>query len=282
VVPFNKIDPKYNSPLLDEISVSYEKELFADFRASAEFYYKRSHRNTWDIGMNPEGGLDSQANYVLYETEPITGYPVYDKINDFYFAYRTNYPHRYSDYLAGQLVFTKRLSRRWMLDASVTLSSWKEHYKGDFTNPQNIVYYDLGANNSMNSRWQVKVSGLYQLPLDINLRTVFRAREGYVRGTYVSVYDIPNLGSASVLGDPTGSGKYGDERLPAFYELDLRIEKAFRVSDKARVTIGIDSFNAFNNAVVLSRQDLMTSTIFGRPTSILNPRLFRFGARFDF
>jgi hypothetical protein len=33
---------------------------------------------------------------------------------------------------------------------------------------------------------------------------------------------------------------------------------------------------------VLSRQDLITSTIFGRPTQILNPRVFRFGARFDF
>ena len=282
VAPFNKINPSYNTPYLDEVNFSYEKELISDFRASAEFYYKKSHHNTWDIGMNPDGTLDSKDNYVLYSTDPVTGFPVYDKVNDFFYTFRTNYPHRYSDYIAGQLVLTKRLSHRWMMDASVTLSQWKDHYKGDFTDPQNVTYYDLGANSSMNSRWQVKFSGLYQLPYGINVSTVFRAREGYVRGTYVTVSDIPQIGSRTVYGDPDGGGRYGDVRLPTFYQLDLRLEKVFRVSDRSRMTISADSFNSFNSALVLSRQDLITSTIFGRPTQILNPRVFRFGARFDF
>jgi hypothetical protein len=292
VEAFNKIDPKYNTPYLDELSLSYEKELFTDFRASAEFYYKKSHHNTWDIGMNPDGTLDSQLNYTLFGTDPVTQYPVYDKIADFYYTYRTNYHKRYADYIAGQLVFTKRLTRRWMLDASVTLSSWKDHYKGEYTDPQNVTYYDLGANSSMNSRWQVKISGLYQLPYDINLSTVFRAREGYVRGTYVRISDIPNIGSRSVYGNLDGGGKYGDQRLPSFYEIDLRIEKVFKVSERSRVTLSAESFNAFNSPLVLARQNLMssftwgdtpvTNVAFGRTTNILNPRVFRFGARFDF
>ena len=282
VSPFNKIDPDYNSPLLDELNASYERELFTDFRASLEFYYKKSHRNIRDIGMNPDGSLDSKENYYQYDTESNTGYPVYAKTNDFFYTYRTNFTKRFSEYIAGQLVFVKRLSNRWMLDASVTMSSWKDKYNGEYIDPQNLEYYDGAANSWMNARWQVKIAGLYQLPFSINFSMVFRAREGYVRGTYANFPDVPNVGNRAVYGGPGGGGKYGDERLPNFYEFDFRLEKVFLVTEKMRVTLAADCFNAMNYAHVLARQNLLTSTIFDRPTNILNPRVFRFGARFEF
>lgn len=281
VEPFNKIDSKFNSPLLDELTFSYEKELFTDFRASLEFYYKKAHRNIRDIGMNPDGTLDSRSNYYEDSTEPITGYPVYGKSEDFFYTYRTNFSKRHCKYYAGQLVLLKRLSKRWMMNASFTLSSWKEYYENDVIDPQNITYYDGAANSSMNSRWQFKLSGLYQFPFGVNLSMVFRAREGYVRGTYVMA-NRPNIGFARVYGNPDGGGKFGDERLPNFYEIDLRIEKPFQIAEKSRVILSADAFNAFNNDHVLSRQDLITSTIFDRPTRILDPRVFRFGVRFEF
>ncbi len=37
----------------------------------------------------------------------------------------------------------------------------------------------------VNSRWQFKLSGLYQLPWDISLTAVLSAQEGYVLGNYV-------------------------------------------------------------------------------------------------
>jgi hypothetical protein len=282
VAPFNKIDPDYNSPLLDELTASYERELFSDFRASLEFYYKKSHKNIYDIGMNPDGSLNSKDNYYQYSADPVTGYPVYSYYNDFFYTYRTNFTKRFSEYIAGQLVLVKRLSHRWMLDASVTISSWKEKYNGEFINPQNIPYYDGAANNWMNSRWQVKIAGLYQFPYAINFSMVFRAREGYVRSTYANFTDIPNVGTSAVYGSPGGGGVFGDERLPDFYEFDFRLEKVFSISEKMRVTIAADCFNAMNYAHTLAQQNLLTSDIYGRPTNILNPRVFRFGARFEF
>lgn len=283
VETFNKIDPNFNSPLLDELTASYEKELFTDFRASLEFYYKKAHRGIWDIPMAEDGTLETSGNYYVYRTEPITGFPVYAKTKNIYFySYRTNYAKRNSTYYAGQLVLVKRLSNKWMLDASFTYSSWKAHYEGEFIDPQNVTYFDGGANASMNSRWQFKLSGLYQLPLGINIGGVFRAREGYVRGTYLRVTGVPGIGTRTVYGNPDGGGKYGDMRLPAFYELDLRLEKVFQVSERSRVLLSADAFNALNYAHVLARQDLITSTIFGRQTRILNPRVFRFGVRFEF
>jgi len=287
ITPFNKINPDYNSPLLDEISASYERELFADFRASLEFYYKKAHQGIRDMGMNQDGELDSSSNYPLSGNEPITGYPVYGRVDDydFWYYFRTNFSKRHTKYYAGQLVLLKRLSNRWMMDASVTYSDWTEYYENEFIDPQNVEYYDGAANSSMNARWQLKLSGLYQFPFGINFSTVFRAREGYVRGTYANA-SRPGIGTRGIYGNPDGGGKYGDIRMPTFYEIDLRLEKAFQISEKSRVVISADSFNAFNYAHVLSRQDYIgragtPNEQFGRALRILNPRVFRFGIRFE-
>jgi len=281
VTPANRVDKNYNAPLLDEITLSYEKELFTDFRASLEFYYKKQHHNVWDKPMLIDGTLETNDNYYLADTELTTGYPVYGRERGYYYRFRTNFPNRYSRYLAGQLVLIKRLSNKWMLDASVTYADWKDFYKGDFTDPQNIEYYDGAVYSWLTSRWQAKLSGLYQFPLGINASWVFRAREGYVRGTYLYA-ERPGMGMEAIYGSPTGGGVYGDIRLPNFYELDLRIEKVIQVSETSRVVLAADAFNAFNNAHVLATQNLITSDIYGRTTKILNPRVFRFGIRYEF
>jgi hypothetical protein len=281
VAPFNRVDKNYNAPLLDEATLSYEKELFTDFRASLEFYYKKQHNNVWDRPMLFDGTLETKDNYYLAGNEPITGYPIYGRQEGFYYRYRTNYPNSFSRYLAGQLVLIKRLSNKWMLDASLTYADWTNFYKGDFTDPQNVEYFDGAAYSWMTSRWQAKISGMYQFPWGINGAWVFRAREGYVRGTYLRVAR-PGMGTGIIYGSPSGGGKYGDTRLPNFYELDLRIEKVIGVGERSRVVIAADAFNAINNAHALASQDLITSAIYGRTTKILNPRCYRFGIRYEF
>ncbi len=276
ITPANRIDPKFNSVLLDELTFSYEKEIITDFAARLEFFYKKSHRNIWDRAMDLDGTLEERSNYYDAGTEPETGQTIWGSIDDYYYEYRTNYKNRYSKYLAGQIVLTKRLSKRWMLDTSFTLSDWKYYYKDEYIDPHNVSYYDKAVSSSMNSTWQFKFSGLYQLPFGVNLSAVFRAREGYVRDTYVREYR-PNIGTQSFYDGPRG-----DNRLPTFYELDFRLEKVFTLSTTSRVVFAVDAFNALNSAHVLAQQNLITSDIFNRTTQILNPRVFRFGIRFEF
>ncbi|MBE0461304.1 MAG: TonB-dependent receptor [Candidatus Aminicenantes bacterium] len=288
----NKFDPDYNSPLLDELTISYEKELFTDFAARLEFFYKKQHNQTWTKGMLPDGTVEDSSNYYEVGTEPITGYPIYGRYQYFPYRYRTNYENRFERYLAGQLVLKKRLSGGWMMDASFTYSDWTRHYEGDYVDPQNFEYYDGGvvapeSSGSgvrgiyVNSRWQFKLSGLYQLPYGINLSGVFTAREGYVMPTDVLAYR-PGIGTRSVYGSPDGGGKFGDERLPAFWVLNFRLEKVFQVSDTSTVIFAVDGFNITNSAHTLKQQTRITASSFGDPLRILNPRVIRFGIRFNF
>ncbi|MFZ2052615.1 MAG: carboxypeptidase regulatory-like domain-containing protein [Candidatus Aminicenantales bacterium] len=288
----NKYASDYNSPLLDELTASYEKELFADFAARLEFFYKKQHNEEWTKRMLPDGTIEDSSNYYLAGTAPEVNYEYYGRTSFYPNQYRLNYPNRYTQYLAGQIVFTKRLSNKWMMDASFTYSDWKQHYKGDIVDPTNIEYYDggvvaPGSGGSgltgiyVNSRWMGKLSGLVQFPYGINFSSVIVAREGYVKLTDVRVYR-PGIGYGSIYGSPGGGGKFGDERLPTFWVINFRLEKLFQIGDAATVALGIDAFNVTNSAHALKQETRITSDNFGRDLRILNPRVFRFGARFSF
>ena len=68
-----------------------------------------------------------------------------------------------------------------------------------------------------------------------------------------------------------------DERL---YQLDFRASKMFRLGSR-RLQANIDLYNAGNASSILA-----INTTYGanwlRPTSILQGRLLKFGAQFDF
>jgi len=129
----------------------------------------------------------------------------------------------------------------------------------------------------VNSRWMVKFSGLYQMPYGFNIAGVFRAREGYIIRANELV-SIPGIGTRAIY----GPGKFGDIRLPTFWELDLRLEKVWSVTETSTVVFAVDAFNITNSAHVLKEQSRLTAATYGDPLRILNPRVIRFGIRFNF
>ncbi len=305
LVAMNRYDPDYNSPLLDELSVSYEKELFADFAARLELFYKKRHNQTWRRSINADGEYETEANYYVAGHDDTVDYDIYGRTDLYPYEYITNHQKMYDRYLGAQMVFTKRLSNRWMFNGSFTYADWRRYYEGEYlgviddiraTNMafgiNNQEYFDGGmvAPESggsgvrdifVNSRWQLKLSGMYQLPLGINFSGVFSAREGYVMPTNVLV-SMPGIGYGSLYGNPDGGGKFGDQRLPTFWVLNFRLEKVFNVSESSSVTLSADAFNVTNSAHALKKELRITADDFGQDLRILNPRIFRIGVRFNF
>jgi hypothetical protein len=300
----NKFDPHFNSPLLDELTVSYEKELFADFAARLEFFYKRRHREIWTQAMSGTGEIEGSDNYYLAGRDDSTGFDYYGRDRRFAYQYRTNHQKAFDRYLGGELVFTKRLSGRWMLNGSVTYSDWRRYYKGEYLGviddlsyrsiynlgPNNQAYFDggvvapeSGGSGSegvyVNSRWSAKLSGLYVLPLGITLSGVVIARDGYPMRPY-NIVNLPGIGDENIYGNP--GGKFGDKRLPAFWIANFRVEKNVRVTDTSSVTLAFDAFNVTNSALSLKKEASLTASYYSRDLLILNPRVFRFGVRFNF
>jgi len=291
----NRFDPDYNSPVLTEITLSFEKAFGDDLAMSVNAYYKKRNNLTWTKGLFTEtGAMDSKENWYLGGTYTFTS----GKTADYYLryqrpnaSYRTNHSSdAYTEYKALQLVFSKKMADGWMLDASFTYSDWTSTSAMDETfDMTNFDYFEGGvvAPESggsgitgiyVNARWQFKLSGLYQLPYGINVTGVFQAREGYVIPYYEQVYR-PGLGWTNMY-EP--DKKFGDDRLPTFWMLNLGIEKSFKVSEFTTVTLFADGYNVTNNAITMKVNSRLGTSTTDEILRVLNPGVFQFGIRVSF
>jgi hypothetical protein len=101
---------------------------------------------------------------------------------------------------------------------------------------------------------------------------------------------MPYYRSNVNAGDPLGLKRVlvvsdvTDFRLPAVSSLDLRVEKAIPFG-RTRLMLDLDVFNVANSATVLGQQydlRLTGATGFNQVLEIMDPRIFRIGARFTF
>jgi hypothetical protein len=134
----------------------------------------------------------------------------------------------------------------------------------------------------------VKLIGVYPLPWqDIQVAATFQSLPGpqiTASRTYTNGEIQPSLGRPLATGlagtaavPLIAPGTMYDERL---YQLDFRASKIFRFGQR-RLQANVDIYNAGNASSVLS-----INTTFGpnwlRPTGVLQGRLVKFGAQFDF
>ena len=255
----------------------------------------------WDGDM---GEADDHPYY--YTTNSYNGYDPsayspYDRV--------MKRPDYYQDYWGFDLIFNKRLSNRWMLNGSFTFQNQKVHYGDEgYMSATNLwaldkrVYspYQGGASGKINqytySPWMLKVAGLYQLPYGVNVSFNFQARDGWLIRERVTVYDyrIPNSRSRS---HTLYLKQFGNESLPVFYKLDLRLEKVLNVGDVGKVYVMVDCFNVLNSTIENRRYQSDWGTVYiytdnstsfspsataGSLNEVLNPRMLRFGVRFEF
>ena len=212
----------------------------------------------------------------------------------------------YRTYLGLDLAVTKRLSHRWFLNASLTLQDQRVHWGDSYIDPTNQwavdgkSYGNWGSGSGgkvsvqMYSRWLAKFSGLYQLPWGFDVSATLHAREGwkipnYITLAYANSESWPGLYRSNTvyLQNLTKDG------LPVFSNLSFRIEKRISLGT-GRMVLMADVFNALNSAVVNRAYDAYLGTYYvdteefsANPfnrlyNEILNPRVWRFGIRFEF
>jgi len=219
----------------------------------------------------------------------------------------------YHTYKGLDLVLNKRLSHKWYMNASVTLQGQNSYWGSDYFNPTNKWAYDGqpygdwgGAASGkvavlMYTRWMVKISGLYQLPWGFNVSGTFNAREGWKIPNYFRLYNdnAPNYSA----GYNVDIYKQNDteDALPTFYNLTLRLEKLINIGSAGRLYIMVDAFNLLNSNMpirsyskndgyaymrlvdgVYEQYSSYTYANNGVLNEILNPRILRIGARFEF
>lgn len=284
------IDKDYKSALTDELLFGIEREIIKNFSLGANLIFRRNHRTSWKILHDKETGWTvSPANYI----GPIQGSLTYEgKTYSYEYwtldRYRppgrilTNRPDYHTNYTGLEVSAVKRLSHNWMMNASFTLQKNILHY-GDrgYNDPTNKDKYE-GRPVFGNVQWMAKLSFLYQLPWGFNISLFAHAKQGYAQSRRIMVWTperaAVGLGAIKFI----DIEKYGEWRLPTFYNMDLSLVKDFRMGKYGTLSLQVDAFNLFNFNHVLYRYLTVNSPRYNEVWSILNPRVIRLGLRYKF
>jgi hypothetical protein len=191
----------------------------------------------------------------------------------------------YQIYKGVDLTLNKRFSNRWQMAASVTIQDnpgFLLEGSAACTNPTGCEYQD---GRSTISRYVFKAQGSYTLPWDIAASANFNMNQGATRTLSIN-------GPGAVYGGTTGTITYNTLtqanvdtfRFDAVKLLDIGVQKTFRIGGgRNRVKLMLDGFNMFNVNTIQSYVSGNQSVAgFTQPSTIVAPRVFRFGASLSF
>ena len=218
----------------------------------------------------------------------------------------------YNTYTGIDFVLNKRLSNKWFMNASVTLQDQRNHWGTNFLDPTNQWMSDGkpyglwggGASGKtavlMYTRWMAKISALYQLPYGFDVSGTINAREGWKVPNYFYMYDYDAPNPANAWTTAIYTQEVTEDSLPTFYNVTMRLEKRINIG-AGRMYLMADVFNLLNSAIVNRSYDAYFGDAYVtngvqatgegeywvNPTNrtlneILNPRIWRFGVRFEF
>jgi hypothetical protein len=293
-----KVDPSLRMDTTNEFLVSFDRQIGSQFAVSASYIWRKYSNFAWSDTTNW-----SAANYekVTY-TPASTACPANARCNtvNYYqptsqiptaYVY-TNRPDYWRGYQGFEVTGRKRMSHRWSANISYSHNDAPVHYDSAaaYEDPTNVENLNGGqyapestssgiGNVFVNAKWIFRASGVYATPLwDINVSGFYNARSGYPFIQSILTGTRPfSAGTATVYLDVLG-----DNRLPNFQTLDFRVDKAFTLYNRVKIVPAMDIFNLFNGATSLSIRGTQNASNANTISSILAPRVIRFGARVTF
>ncbi len=302
--PVYKNDPNIQMEHTDEFVVSFDRQLGPEFAVGASYIWRKSSNFRWTWTTDSTFAMDSwtTANYAgpfTFTPNPSTcASGALCNAVEYYsptsavpsYGYYTDNPAYYRKYQGVELYARKRMSNRWMMNASLSYNDAPIYYPaGSYQDPTGIPQSNGGQyapqstssgidNVFVNSKWIGRLSGAYQLPWwDIGVAGFLNVRGGFPLLQYVTTGDRGNGASTASVYLAT----IGDVRLPSVTQLDLRFDKQITIS-RIRATASVDIFNALNANTILAERRQQNSTNANTVSAILAPRVLRFGVRVTF
>ena len=293
---FVTVDPNLSRPTANEISTSVEHEVRQGLSARAAYVYKNI-RNEWreidaarlplytvpfnfnDIGNDGVAGT-SDDNIVQLIDRPLTA-----PTNRVY----TNPDEGgTADFHTAEISVNRRFAGKWMLLAgagytwfnqihdmlsATAVTATAGNTRTFFYRPSQLRFGDNGYEQS--TGWGYKLTGRYLLPWQFGVSGSLRVQSGGQWGRVTSV-NFPGDGAQNIRMEAVDTN-----RAPNVSLLDFRFDRTFRFGKFGKAVGQIDVFNVMNSGTVTVFRTL-TGATFKEVTGILDPRVVRFGLRFDF
>ncbi|MBN1223243.1 MAG: hypothetical protein JXB23_08325, partial [Candidatus Aminicenantes bacterium] len=283
------VDPNLKAPYSDLFTIGIEREIVPDLSLGIQGVYKKTKNDMsfWNVGA-------------IYEQVPLVSpdngetYMVYNQTNLGANEYIITNPPDFGLTYKGIIIdIGKRYSHNWLLNASVSYSRSEGLgiQSTDYNNYQSSVIAHVGysvgrdRNNYLNADglmtndrpWHFKLQFAYNFPFDILFGAHFQYMSGRPYIYYVRVY--PDQGVRTIIAEPRNN----DDRFDSISQLDLRLEKTFRIYNNVRFSAMVDVFNALNAGTVLYwASHRFYSSSYQVPSRMMTPRQFQIGLKIQF
>lgn len=290
------------APYENQFTLSLERELFQDWSLTARGIYKEKLNILEDAdttGIDMDALLnDGTIRWTNWQEVPVVD-PETQQTLHFWEKIDPLLPSKYAlinvpgqsrKYKALELILKKRFSKGWMMEASYILSKLEGLFNTDFDATSGITAFYDNPNTHVNAvgrlgndrRHYFKLLTMVKGPWGINISGMAEIFSGnpYSRLLTSAQEGVYLSGDAS---ESIIAGKRGEYVLPTRFNLDLALEKEFKIKS-LRFTVFANAFNLLNQGKATGVENTTShpSREFGRMTSINAPFYARVGARLDF
>jgi hypothetical protein len=195
----------------------------------------------------------------------------------------TNVP-AVNDYYTWEITGNRRMTAGWSLMASYSITWNRENLSspGAAANPVRSANSPLSPNDVINAGddgryhyalWNAKVHAVIPGPWHMQFSPLVRAQAGQPFGrTFVATM---NYGSQRVLAEPLGT-----QTQDVVAIVDARAERIFTLSGRSKISAQLDFYNLLN----ANPEDFISwssGSSYLRPSSVIPPRIVRFGVKVD-
>ena len=302
VTTANTVDPNLKNDRTDEIILGVDHQVGAGFAVGANYIWRR-YTNFQFFDVN---GLQSSDYTAVSYTAPASSCPASQAARcptvtyyqpNFQLPTITNLTNFSTDqfnraFNGLEVTGRKRMSNHWLMNTSYAFNSTivNNGYTGAAANtvsedPTNLALrngyqYDYATAGSglgnvyVNAKWLFKLSGLVNLPWDVNASAFYNARQGYpFEPSIQSPSRINGAGIATVLLDGVGTN-----RLPNYQNIDIHFDRPVKVGT-VRFVPSLDVFNLMNGNTVQALQRTQNAATANNISAVLAPRVARIGVR---
>ena len=282
-------DPDIKRPFEMEYVVRLEHQLAPGVSVSGGYFRRGFHRLI--RSTNLAAGLSDYTPLAITSPlngESITIYSLSPAKLGLVNIIDTNSSANTQTYNGFEGSFDARLNKRLTTFGGITVGRTIAKTCDVLDDPNLLRFCDQTA-LSIPFQAQYKLSGAYQLPVGFQASGVFASYPGLPlnasTGTWLGTVNYlvnkaiaPGLTQSQVTVPLVAPG--GSSYFNRLSQLDLRVAKSVRI---ARVNLqgALDVFNALNASTVFNQIQTFGSAL-GRPTDVIQGRVFRFGAQVKF
>jgi hypothetical protein len=298
------IDENLENAYTDEASVFVERAVLSDLGIRVGYVWKKDN-NGWQqvntlrplsvfnvpvaiIDPGPDGNVATTADNGTFQFFNL------DDTNRGSSQLTTNIPGYEGTYKTIELAANKRFSRRWSMNASFSYT-WTHEFGNNYANNRfgtaisNFSFFGSFPSTPNEhtenefTNWLAKFSGTVDAGWDMFVTPSLKTSSGTPYGRYFSVAgcsatvttNCSNYGTQLVLVEPLGT-----RRQENVVVLDFRVEKRITFAQRAKLGLFMDVFNALN-ADTLLNINWRSGASFDKATTVIGPRIAKFGFKFD-